>query len=79
MSYHSVIRLLLLIRNLQNQGFLVGKLKSPLRNSYGRHHPLRNFCVTDDHEYTSNTTGIHSGAGTAYILGAHVGGANSSV
>ena len=57
----------------------MGKLKSPLRNSYGRHHPLRNFCVTDDHEYTSNTTGIHSGAGTAYILGAHVGGANSSV
>jgi len=51
----------------------VGKLKSPLRNSYGRHHPLRNVCITDDHEYTSNSTGIRSGAGTAYIFGAHLG------
>lgn len=58
---------LLLISNLQNQGFLVGKLKSPLRNSYGRHGMS---CVID--EYTRNTTCIRSGAGTAYIFGAHV-------
>jgi len=40
-SYHDLFdRELLLTRKLLNQGFLLVKLKSPLRTFYGRHHDL---------------------------------------
>jgi hypothetical protein len=40
-SYKNFLdRGLLLIRKLLNQGFLLVKLKSPLRKFYGRHHDL---------------------------------------
>jgi hypothetical protein len=39
--------------NLLNQGFLLVKLKSSLRQFYDRHHgwPLWNICITNDHGY----------------------------
>jgi hypothetical protein len=45
---------MLLARKVQNQGFLVIKLKSSLRKIYGRHDGLANsygMCITNDHEY----------------------------
>jgi hypothetical protein len=45
-------RELVLTRKLLNQGFLLVKLRSSLRNFYGHHHDLIDGCVTNDHGYT---------------------------
>ena len=54
-SYHDFLdRWMLLTRKLLNQGFILVKLKSSLRQFYGRHWlgwPLWNICVTNDHGY----------------------------
>jgi hypothetical protein len=50
-DFLSKIRGLLLTRKLLSQGFILVKLKSSLRKSYGRHGPLWNICVTNEHGY----------------------------
>ena len=61
------IRISLITRKLLNQGFLLVKLKSSLRKFYP---VLSSFTTYYRICKKSNTTGVTSGAGTAYPSGA---------